>query len=615
MNSIIIFDFEVFKHNTLLGTLIVENDKATLHQMWNLDEMQDFYMAHLSDLWVGHNNEYYDNFILKAVLEGKSSEELYSLSKSIVRNTGFRAKCSLNVLNYDLMCCNYYSLKMTELCAGNRVYTTEVSFDLDRTLTNKEIQETNNYNQSDLYQTYENFKQLKSDIELRLNLLKEFHIDKKYLTATEAKLASMALHSKQIPGLEYKLIKPRIYETMKIKNKAAIDFYLGEGFRRNEKLTIELCGVKHQMGSGGIHAALKKCHETDIIYLDVSGYYNLVMINYDLLPRTIPEEGKKLYEYMYHEQLKLKGVDDAKRWVYKTILLSVFGASMNKYTDFYDPQVGSLITIVGQMFLVDLLEKLEGKVKLIQSNTDGIMVKPLKTSSKEEVLAIVKEWCDRTGFVIKPKYIKELWQRDVNNYCCCFEDISKYRLSSIPDMYHHVSVKGECIGSYDKPIEMYTSMQLWSLKEPLIIQHMVVNFLMYHIRPEETVKYYNNDLRYFQFICKQNSYDYCSIDTIDVTNGITIKSEKIPGLNRAFAKKFDGQTYDIIIKHKSKNGKEIKAKIANLPDDIFIYNQQIISNDVKDKLSKDIDFDYYVRRSYERIKEFIPVIGDIKVYE
>ena len=82
------------------------------------------------------------------------------------------------------------------------------------------------------------------------------------------------------------------------------------------------------------------------------------MINYDLLSRTIPQEYKELYKFMYHEQLRLKKENPALRGVYKTILLAVFGAQMNKYTDFYDPQTGSLVMIVGQLFLVDLLEKL-----------------------------------------------------------------------------------------------------------------------------------------------------------------------------------------------------------------------------------------------------------------
>lgn len=606
--SVIIFDFEVFKYNTLLGALVVDSNDIALKQMWSIDEIKQFYNEHINDLWVGHNNDYYDNGIMKAILENRNP---WVASKSIINANHFRSKISLDVLTYDLMCCNYYSLKMTELCAGKKMHTTDVDFNLNRALTNEEIALTNDYNKDDLLQTYENFIQLQSTVELRLNLLKEFSIDKKYLTATEAKLATMALHAKQIPGLENSYVKPTVYSTMLIKNKAAIDFYLNEDFRKGKKLTITLCGIEHQMGSGGIHAAIKKCHETDIIYLDVSGYYNLVMINYDLLPRTIPQEGKDLYNYMYHEQLKLKGVDDAKRWVYKTILLSVFGASMNKYTDFYDPQVGSLITIVGQMFLVDLLEKLEGKIKLIQSNTDGIMVKPLSTSSKDEVLSIVNEWCTRTGFVIKPKYIKELWQRDVNNYCYSSEDISKYRLTNIVDMYHHVTVKGECVGAYDKPVDYYTAMELWTLKEPLIIHHIVVNYLMYHILPEETIKFYSHDLRYFQFVCKQNSYDYCTLDTTD-DNGNLISSVQIPGLTRAFAKK-DKHQYSIIIKHKNKDGKHTTAKIANLPN-VFICNDEIMSDTMKTKLIEDIDFDYYVKRGYERILEFfdIPQLEEIK---
>ena len=609
---IVIFDFEVFKYNTLLGTLLVHDDNSIeVKQMWDADEIKAFYKQHFNDLWVGHNNDCYDNFILKAILESKNP---YVESKKIIRKDGFRAKCSLPILTYDLMCCNYYSLKMTELCAGKRIYTSEVDFNIDRKLTEEEIEETNSYNRSDLMQTYENFKQLKGTVELRLNLLNEFKIDKRYLTATEAKLATLALHAKQIPGIEFQIVRPQIYPSLKVKNKEVLDFYLNEGFRKNEKLTVTLCGVKHQMGSGGIHAALKKCHEKDIIYLDVSGYYNLVMINYDLLPRTIPEEGKELYEYMYHEQLRLKGVDNAKRWVYKTILLAVFGASMNKYTDFYDPQIGSLITIVGQVFLVDLLEKLEGKVMLIQSNTDGIMVKPLENSSKEEVLSIVEEWCNRTGFVIKPKYIHELWQRDVNNYCYCTEDISNCKNSSIEEMQQYICVKGECVGKYSSSIDMYTYNEFWTVKEPLVVQQIVVNFLMHSIKPEKTVELCKHDLRYFQFICKQNSYDYCTLDEIGI-NGELLSSKRIPGLNRGFAKRYDGNSYSVITKHKLKNGKDFKAKIANLPDDIFIYNDEIMSDEAHEKLASEIDFDYYVARGYERIKEFIPFAKDITIYE
>ena len=595
---IIIFDFEVFKYNTLLGTLLVHDDNTIeLKQMWNLDEIRSFYNNHLNDLWVGHNNDDYDNHILDAILH---NIDPYLKSKSLI-NSQFRSKANLQIYTYDLMCCRFYSLKMTELLVGKAIHTTEVDFNLNRPLTENEIELTNSYNKSDLEQTYHNFLELKDPMLLRLRLLKEFNIDKKYLTATEARLASIALGAKQIPNIENELVKPKIYDTLQVKNKDVLDFYLNEDFRQNKKLTVMLCDVEHQMGSGGIHAARKKCHETDMLYLDVSGYYNLVMINYDLLPRTIPEEGKKLYEYMYHQQLALKGVDNDKRWVYKTILLAVFGASMNKYTDFYDPQIGSLITITGQMFLVDLLEKLEGKIKLIQSNTDGIIVKPLLTSSKEEVLSIVKEWCNRTGFVIKPKEISEIWQRDVNCYCYTMPDGS-------------TDTKGDAfIGSWaiDEPVknEFYTS------KEPAIIAKAILNYLVKKIPVEETINQYKDKPLYFQYLCKKISYKYCTLETLNIaTNNISV--ENIGDLNRAFAKKYDGNI-SMIYKHKDRNGKDYKTKIANIPDNIFIDNGEILSDEGIQRIKDKIDYDYYVDRAKKRITEFFNFkqIKEINIYE
>lgn len=582
---VIIFDFEVFKYDTLFGCIVLDEQKEEVVQIWDLNEFIKFYYSHKDCIWIGHNNDAYDNHIIKAILEKRN---VYRESKSLINNGRFRGKAELDIYTYDLMCCKYYSLKLTELLIGKSIHTTDVSFDLDRELTDEEKRLTEGYNLDDLLQTKHNFYELKSEMLLRLRLIKEFDIDKKFLTATEARLAALALHARQIAGIEYKYVAPKIYDTLQIKNQEVIDFYLREGFRNNEKLTVTLCGVEHQLGSGGIHAALKKCHENDMLYLDVSGYYNLVMINYDLLPRTIPQEGKDLYEYMYHQQLALKGVDNAKRSVYKTILLAVFGASMNKYTDFYDPQIGSLITITGQLFLVDLLEKLEGKIKLIQSNTDGIIVKPLPQYSEEDVLSIVKEWCTRTGFVIKPKKITNLHQRDVNCYCYDVED--------------SWDVKGDAfVGSFG--METPLIHELYVSKEPAIVGLAVKDYFLNKIKPEQTIKEHIRELRFFQYLCKKLSYDYCTYESTNIQTGITT-SEYTADLNRCFALKYDGETINVIVKHKSRDGKEAKAKLPNMPDNYFIFNKDILNDETIDELVEKIDYQWYIDRSYKRIAEF-----------
>lgn len=591
---IIIFDFEVFRYNVLLGALLVKDDNTTeLKQIWDIEKIKKFYYQHQDDLWIGHNNDGYDNHVLRGILDDKNP---YDVSKKIIDDE-IRYKANLPIVSYDLMCCRFYSLKMTELLIGKKIHTTDVDFEIDRPLIEEEIKDENEYNADDLYQTLHNFYELKDILLLRLNLLNEFKLPNKYLTATEAQLAALVLHAKQIPGIENKYVKPIIYDTLRLKNQQVLNFYLNEGFRRNEKLSITLCGVEHQLGSGGIHAALKKIHETDMLYLDVSGYYNLVMLLYNLLPRTIPAEGREMYEYMYHQQLKLKGVDDTKRGVYKTILLAVFGAAMNKFTDFYDPQVGSLVTITGQIFIVDLLEKLEGKIKLIQSNTDGIIVKPI--NSEDEVLGIVNEWCKRTGFVIKPKKIKEIYQRDVNNYCVRYED---GKIDHHGDLFMgNRSIKSPVL------YEAYTN------KEPAIISIAAIKYFFENKSPEETIEEYKDNLLCFQYICKKGTFEYCTYDTLDIDSN-EVKSERIGNLNRAFAKKYDG-TISMIYKHKTLKGKDSKTKLANVPDNLFIYNDEILSEEHIKTLQPLIDYQWYVERTYKRLSEFLdfPQIKDVNL--
>lgn len=597
--NIILFDFEVYRYDTLLGATVITPDEIETFQLWDLDEIRGFYTEHKDDLWIGHNNLAYDNLILEAIL---NEEDPWKKSKTII-NTEFRPKCHLDLFTYDLMCCRSYSLKMTELLVGKAMHTTDVDFNIDRPLTKEEKQLVEAYNRDDLDQTYDNFLELYDFLDLRLSIVKEFKLDKSLLTGTEAQLASAALGARQVPGIEKMYVAPKLYDTLQIKNQEVIDYYLQEKFRKvktkENRLSVMLCGVPHQLGSGGIHAAVKQCHETDMLYLDVSGYYNLVMINYDLLPRTIPEEGKALYEYMYHEQLKLKGVDDRKRGVYKTILLAVFGASMNEHTGFYDPQVGSLITMTGQLFLVDLLEKLDGKVKLIQSNTDGIIVKPLATSSKEEVLNIVKDWCDRTHFVIKPKTIDEIWQRDVNCYC--------YRVGD------NISYKGDVFiadWAITRPVEH----EHYNSKEAAIIATSVVSYLLEGTDVETTVYGYQDDVKYYAYLTKKRSFRYCTYDLTDLKTNTTT-STRCDDLNRVFAYN-NKDVVGMVYKYKlDDEGKVKKCKIPNLPDSVFIDNLDIRDSKGKERVQAKLDYQYYIDRAYEHLQTFIPIkqIKEIRV--
>lgn len=583
--SIIVHDFEVFKYDVLLGVIVLDDSGEHLHQFWGEEAIRKFYYLHTNDLWVGHNNLAYDSLILEAIVNNKNP---YKVSKSIINNR-FRPKCKLPISMYDTMVTTFYSLKMTEYAIGKNISVTQVDFNLDRPLTDEEKRLTESYNQDDLNQTLYNLKQIYSEFSLRLNLIKEFNLPMTALNITGTKLASTVLGAKAIDGIEKMPVETKLPSTIKLENQDVIDFYLNEEFRKNKRIKVMLCGCEHIIASGGIHAALKKIHVDKAMYFDVSGYYNLIMLNYGLLPRTMPKESRELYDFMYHEQLRLKGIDNGKRVMYKMILLSVFGAMMNKYTDFYDPWHGSLVTITGEIFLVDLLEKLEGKGYVIQSNTDGIMFEPFDWNKKDEIIKIVEEWEARTGFVIKKEEIHNLWQRDVNNY--------------VYDDDGQPYVKGEAVRAYAKmsnPIWY----RIWESKEPTIISLGIINYLLYGISPEETVEKYKRTLIHYQYACRPISFDYCQYEEKNLITGEE-KKEVLQNINRAFASN-DTNVVSTVVKYKKNDdGTVKKSKISNLPERVFVYNSEILSDKAIDELIPRIDFDYYVNRIWQRLGEFI----------
>lgn len=595
MNNLIIFDFEVFRHDVLFGSIILSDGDAKVFQTWNLDEIRSFYKENINSIWIGHNNERYDNLILQSIVQGGTEEFVKKVNDKII-SSEVRGKLNIPLQYFDLMSTHIYALKTIEAFMGKNISETQVDFNLPRKLTDEEKALTESYNLDDLEQTLDDFYELQGDFTLRLDIINEFNLPMKALHETGTQVAERVLHAERIDGIEDWYVKPEIYSTLRVKNQQVLDFYLNEDFRRQEKdpkrnLSLTLCGTPHKLGAGGIHGALSRYSADWAYYFDVSGYYNLVMINYNLLPRTIPDEYKELYKYMYQEQLRLKKIDPRKRWVYKTILLSVFGSTMNEYTKFYDPQRGSLITMTGQIFLVDLLEKLDGKVTLIQSNTDGIIAKPLPGVEDKEIVKIIDEWQARTGFVLKLEKIYEIHQRDVNCYC--------YKTES-----GEIHTLGEAVLHYDKLTRPFERAP-YNAKEPLIMAHGVVEYFMFKQLPEQTVEKYKQTLRLFQYICKKRSYDYMEYEQTDLKTNITTSS-KIQHINRAFALKSNEQR-GMVYKFKTTNGKLSKAKISNLPDSVFVYNNEILSEDAVNHLETQIDYNYYIRRIYERILEFNPI--------
>lgn len=591
--NIAIFDFEVFRYDTLLGYGFVDLKTGNIDfkQTWSLDEMRELYNTYAANtIWVGWNSNHYDDLIYEVIVKNTMSP--FVKSKELIGKK-WKPFCRFPFFGYDLLngFLNPPSLKLTEALEGDSIDTTEVDFDLQRPLTPEERRQTEQYNMSDLKRTYKNFCKFKGKFELRLSMINEFKIplqDGLHMTGTQ--IAAAALGAKAIPGIENQKIKPVLYPTLQVKNQEVIDWFLNEKFREKENIRINICNTTVNFAAGGAHSECDKYHVSKAMYADISGYYNLVMMNFDLLPRTLGESGKELYNFMYHEQLRLKKIDPAKRKIYKTVCLSVFGAMNNEHTDFYDPQKALLVTSSGEMFMLDLLEKLDGLGTAFNINTDGIMFEPFDWKDEEKIRNIIQEWVDRNGFSVKTGIITDYHGRDVNCYVMHEPDGS-------------VCFKGEATKNYDISDEAFAEGSFFNCKEPPIIAKGIVAAFLDGILPEQFVANNRNDMRLYQYTCKKNSYDYLVYKMTTLSDGSTAEYE-IQSPSRCFVKK-GVDTVGTVIKHRTVKGKHSFAKVQSLPQSVFVWNKEILSPEAVKEISKQLDYDYYVNRIYQRINEYL----------
>ena len=98
------------------------------------------------------------------------------------------------------------------------------------------------------------------------------------------------------------------------------------------------------------------------------------------------------------------------------------------------------------------------------------------------------------------------------------------------------------------------------------------------------------------------SYDYLQYEAF--TNTCENIKERLQNINRAFASNSNTE-FGTIIKYKIVDGKVKKARLQSLPQNVFVYNNDIREPEIISELTKKIDYDYYVNRIYERLGEFV----------
>ena len=566
------YDFEVYKHDWLAVFInpayereeIIVNCRETLERFYNNEKY---------NIFVGFNSRHYDSYIFKSILCDFNPKEVNDWIITQGKpgwqfSTLFR---NINLNNYDVMTAIDRGLKIFEGFMGNSIKEASIPFDIDRPLTESELEEIIEYCRYDVDQTIEIFLQRYKDFEAHRDLVKLASDDGSFkialISKTKPQLSAQILGAKkQQYNDEFDIDFP---QSLRIeKYTSVVDWYKDPANRKykvdpnnpkskNHNLKTMIAGVPHVFGWGGIHGALPKYNGRGCyINMDVASYYPALMIKYGLVSRSVRNPAK--YKEIYHKRLQYKQEGNALEKVLKLVLNSTYGAMKDKSNPLYDPLQANRVCIFGQLLLLDLMERLEAHCQIIQSNTDGVLIKLHNYNDYDKIDDICYEWEQRTDMLLEFEEFTKIFQKDVNNYI-------------IVDTQGNYKSKGAYVKSlspldYDLPI----------------INKALIAYMVLGTPVEKTINNCNK-LKEFQLVTKISG-KYTAI-----FHGDRELKEKCI---RVFASKNEADA-GVTKLHAIKGN---YAKLSNSPPHCFIWNEEINGVEVPAKLDKQFYIDMVIKR-------------------
>lgn len=268
----IFYDFECFKHDWLVVIIDYATKKGKVI-VNDVEQLKKYYEMFKDDIWIGYNSRGYDQYILKGLLLGYDPSFINNkiILEGIKGHNIVRDAYKIKLNNFDLSN-KFRSLKELEAFMGSRIKESSVPFDVDRKLTDQELNEVIDYCKHDVRMTIEVFENWTEEFESQLGLIEEFDLDMTMFNKTKAQLSAYILGAEKHEdrGDEFDFTFP---ETIKLdKYKYIMDWYKDPKNKRYEdddgkklQLKTEVAGVEHVFGFGGVHSAIPKYQAEGII--------------------------------------------------------------------------------------------------------------------------------------------------------------------------------------------------------------------------------------------------------------------------------------------------------------------------------------------------------------
>lgn len=589
--KIVTYDCEVFSHDWIVvfkdketGIFtVVHNDNEALRSCISEDA-----------IYIGFNSKHYDQYIIKGICADFSPQELKQLNDYIINgNQGWQYPLlngfyfSFNNVDIRDDTQQGLSLKAIEGHMGISIQETEVDFNLDRPLTQEELDQTIFYCKHDVDAT-EKLTDIRKDyLKNKINLGRMAGLtDTKAMAMTNGKLtAAMLKATAQKHDDERQYVYPDNLRREYIPQEV-FDFFDrmydpnisdAEYFKSKLEISVGECPVT--IGFGGIHGAIpnyfwseQEDPEEAIRNKDVGSYYpHLCTIN-GYTSRNIPSP--QVYENVLESRMKAKAAGDiATANALKLVCNTTYGCLLNQYNDLYDPLMGRSVCISGQLYLLELARHCYQDIpglKIVQLNTDGIMVQCRK-EYLSQLDEICDEWQSRTGFELETDSVIKIAQKDVNNYV----EIQEGGKAKAKGGY---LVKGiSTVGAFN--INNSCCIVATALKEYFVNGTPV----------EETIENCN-DIFQFQIIAKAGA------KYKEAYHVVGDKKEQVQKVNRVYATA--DTKYGKLFKVKAED--DTTAKIESLPEHCIIDNDNQLT-------IADVDKNFYIEMARKRVNDFMGI--------
>lgn len=454
IDKFIRLDIECYPNYTLVMFSNHVTGKIIYFEKYNGGEISRANILHIVNKYtiVTFNGIKYDILIIEAIIAGFSNKTIYMVNQAIIENElqpwqvrkqfGFPA---LEIDHIDLI--EVAPLRASLKIYGGRLHTKKMQdlpIEPGTIITDDVLPEMRKYCGNDLEVTGALLNQLIPELELRCKMSETYGVDlrsksdaqiaehvikqqlnKKYgINAKRPKIESGTLFKFHAPSnLSFTTdLMREIFDTFKTSN-----FKVGKTGHmelpkslHNKKIVINK--TTYKIGIGGLHSCEKSIsHVSDDNYIlrdyDVESYYPRIIVNNNLTPKHLGSPFLDVYQSLIKERLHAKATGNKP--VNESLKITIngsFGKLSSKWSLLYAPDLMMHVTVIGQLTLLMLIERLEVEgIQVVSANTDGIVVR-IPRDDINLVEDIVDEWEFDTDFKMESTEYLSLNSRDVNNY-------------------------------------------------------------------------------------------------------------------------------------------------------------------------------------------------------